>query len=887
MTLAAGMRLGPYEILAPLGVGGMGEVYKAKDTRLDRTVAIKVLPSRFSADPQFRERFEREARAISSLTHPYICALYDIGQQDGTDFLVLEYLEGETVAARLAKGAIPLDQALQYAVQIAAALDHAHRHGIIHRDLKPGNIMVTKSGVKVLDFGLAKSSAPAVATAGLSTLPTTPPNLTAPGTILGTFQYMAPEQLEGREADVRADIFAFGAVAYEMLTGKNAFEGKSPASLIAAILEREPPPLSQLVTAAPPLLDHIVKKCLAKDPDARWQSARDLHDGLQWVADEATRAARSTGVAPLIARRTRERIAWGLAAIGLVAAFAFAIPRMLASRRAVEPLVTRLDVVTPPTADPFGFALSPDGRQLVFIANGENGSQLWLRRFDQGAAQPLAGTDGGTYPFWSPDNRLIGFFADAKLKRLDLGGGSPQVLAAAPFGRGGTWNREGIIVFAPSNNSTLMRVPAAGGSIVPVTAFGLWPQFLPDGRRFIFFGVGGTPPAPGVFLGTSDGGQPTAVSAAETAAVFSPPDQLLLLRQGVLFAQRFSPVSGFISGDPVPVAQSVGATTAGAAFHGAFSSSETGVLAYRSGAAARRQLVWVDRTGKELDVLWPSDAGGIAGPMLTRDGRRVAVTRIVQGNSDVWMMDVGRRIMTRFTVNPADGVAPVWSPDGSRVMFRASRNGKFDLFEKPANGGGDEQPLLVTAQDKQSLDWSSDGRFILYAAQDPQTGSDLWALPLDADRKPIPVAHSGFEESQGQFSPDGRWVAYVSNETGRYEIYVREFPDAGGKWQVSAAGGIYPRWRLDGNELFYIGLDNRMMAVQVELTPATRTVSLRTPIALFATHLVAAGNLGVAGYAARSQYAVAADGRFLMNVAADEVTPPITIVQNWTTALKR
>ena len=889
MPLAPGVRLGAYEVLSLLGAGGMGEVYKARDTRLDRPVAIKVLPAHVAGNPDLKRRFEREAKTLATLSHPHICPVFDVGQQDGIDFLVMEYLEGQTLAQRLEKGALPFDQALQYAIQMADALDKAHRQGITHRDLKPGNIMLTKSGAKLLDFGLAKAKGPAIAGAGLSNLPTTPPDLTAHGTILGTFQYMAPEQLEGQEADARTDIFAFGAVLYEMLTGKRAFERTSEASLISAILKDDPPPIAASQPLAPPALDHVVEACLAKDPDERWQAAGDVKRELKWIAQ----AGSQTGDSTTVVARGAPRLTWMLLGGAVLIVTMLAVPATLYFRRAVpEPVVTRLDVVTPPTSDAFAFALSPDGRQLAFVANGENGSQLWVRALDQARAQPLARTEGAGAPFWAPDGRAVGFFADGKLKRTDLTGGAVQVLGDAPVPRGGTWSPDGVIVFAPTGAEPLMRVAATGGAVAPVTRLAAgqgshrWPQFLPDGRRFLFLMATGQPQTHGIYVGSLDGGEPTRVMPAETAAAYAAPGYLLLVSQGVLTAYPFDAARATAAGQPMTVAQTVG--TDDGAFHSAFSVSALGALAHRAGGGSRRQLVWVDRTGKMLGAIGQPDENAPANPALAPDGQRVAINRTSQGNIDVWSIEVSRGLASRFTFDAAIDSAPLWSPDGSRVVFRSSRKGVFDVFEKPASGTADEQPLLVTSQGKTPLDWSRDGRFLLYSTQDPQTASDLWVFPVVGERKPFAVLQSSFDETEGQFSPDGRWLAYASNESGRYEIYIRTFPEAAGKWQVSVAGGAQPRWQRDGHELFYVAPDMRLMAVPIRLVPDTHTLEAGAPAALFPTRIARGGNIATAGFQAQAQYTVAPDGRFLMDIAADDaVTSPITVVLNWAAGLKK
>jgi Tol biopolymer transport system component len=582
-----------------------------------------------------------------------------------------------------------------------------------------------------------------------------------------------------------------------------------------------------------------------------------------------------------------------LGAVAVLASAAITVPATLYFQRsAPEPVVTRLDVVTPPTSDAFSFALSSDGRQLAFVANGDRGLQLWLRPLDQVKAHLLVGTEGAEYPFWAPDGRALGFFADGKLKRIDLNAGTVQVLADAPQPRGGTWNADGVIVFAPSVINALMRVGANGGTVRPVTRLAAgqgshrWPQFLPDGRRFLFFVGQGQPETHGAYVGSLDGGEPTRVMPSEVAAAYATPGYLLLVSQGVLSAYPFDAARATVTGEPVPVAQAVGYDDG--TFHSAFSASQTGVLAHRAGAGSRRQLVWSDRTGKTIGAVGQLDENGMANPELALDDQRLAINRTVQGNIDVWLVDVARGLSSRFTFDPSIDSAALWSPDGKRVVFRSTRKGTYDLFEKPTSGTADEQPSLVTSQGKSPLQWSHDGRSLLYSAQGSNTTSDLWVFPMIGERKPFPVLQSGFDEIEGQFSPDGRWLAYVSDESGRYEVYIRTYPEVAGKWQVSTAGGMQPRWSRDGRELYYLTPDARLMAAPIRIASDTRTLEAGASVPLFPSRLATGGNIPTAGFQARAQYAVAADGRFLMNVAADDgIASPITIVQNWDPALKK
>jgi eukaryotic-like serine/threonine-protein kinase len=892
MALAPGTRLGPYEITAQIGSGGMGEVYRATDTNLDRQVAIKILPDAFAHDPERLARFEREAKTLASLNHPNIAIIHGLERADGIRALVMELVEGPTLADRIAQGPIPLGEALPIARQIAVALEAAHEQGIIHRDLKPANIKRRPDGtVKVLDFGLAKAlesmSARGVdATISPTVMVTSPAMMTGIGVLLGTAAYMSPEQARGKSVDERTDIWAFGCVLYEMLTGKRAFPGEDVSETLATVIKGEPN-WDLLPANTHSAVQRLLRRCLQKDASNRLHDINDARLEIQEAQATPDRDVTITTASASVHRR--ERVAWTLLAIAALALVTLAVPATLYVRQATpEPVITRLDVVTPPTTDAFAFALSPDGRQLVFVANGERDSRLWLRPLDQTTAQPLADTEGATFPFWAPDSRAVGFFADGKLKRINLTGRAVQVLADAPQARGGTWNADGVIVFAPATNTALVRVAASGGAVAPVTRLALgqgshrWPQFLPDGRRFLFSMATGLPETHGAYIGSLDGGEPMRVISAETAAAYAAPGYLLLVSQGVLSAYPFDVARASVTGEPIVVEQAVG--TDDGAFHSAFSVSEQGVLAHRAGVGSKRQLAWVDRRGA-IAAIGSPDESAMTNPELAPNGQRLALSRTAQGNYDVWLIDLGRGVPNRFTFDSALDFDAIWSPDGSQIVFRSTRRGSSDLFRKPANGTVEEQPLLITPDNKSSLDWSQDGRFVLYSMQNPKTASDIWALPMTGERKPFAVLESTFDEIEGQFSPDGRWLAYASNESGRYEIYIRTFPEVGGKWQVSAAGGTQPRWRRDGRELFYVAPDTRLMAVTLRLKPDANLPEAGTPVALFPAGLATGPNTA---FNAHAQYAVAPDGRFLVNMASDNgITAPITIVHNWTAALKK
>ena len=872
MTLSTGSRLGPYEVLDAIGAGGMGEVYKALDTRLERTVAIKVLPDHLSKDEEARQRFEREAKTISSLSHPHICSLYDVGSQDGVEYLVMEYLEGETLTDRLGKGLLPAEQLLRFAIEIADALEKAHRQGIIHRDLKPANVMLTKSGVKLLDFGLAKAVAPAKPDSALTALPTVTPNLTQAGTILGTFQYMAPEQLEGKEADARTDIFAFGAVLYEMATGRKAFEGKSQASLIGSILRDEPAAISVVQPMTPPALDRVVKTCLAKDPEDRWQTARDVLLQLKWIQEGGSLAGLP---APVAARRkNRERIAWGVAAAFALAAAGLGFAFL---RRSPEPLRTvRFDIGTPEDVTSIDAPrISPDGRSIAFNAVDATGkTRIWVRPLNALAAQPLAGTDGTTRPFWSPDSRFLGFFADGKLKKIDASGGPAQKVCDAPTGADGSWSAEGVILYDGRQNDPIRRVSATGG--VPTVAVKPeasrkettvgWPEFLPDGRHFLYLTTGAKPDDSMYRIGLLDSTESLPLAPAQTLVTYAPPGYLLFVRDKTLVAQPFDLKSRKMKGEPVPLAEHIATDSVGLA---RFSVSRNGTLVYRTGESGNR-LLWVDRGGKDLETL--GDPGEFHNPTFSPSGDRVAFDMADprSGKIDIWVRDLARGVNSRFTFSAEDAAVPLWSPDGRRIVYHQGAG--WDLFEKPADGEGQEKPLLRNDEQKFPCDFSRDGRYLIYMSRGKETGWDIWVLPTFGDAKPYPFLKTRFNDLMPTLSPDGRYLAYQTNESGRSEVYVQSFPGPGGKWQISTAGGAEPRWRGDGKEMYYRAPDQKLMAVGIEMEPK---FTASVPRALFQGRFETA--------LARNRYLPSPDGSkfFVVGTLGRESITPTTVALNW------
>ena len=879
MALAQGDTLGPYEILEPIGAGGMGEVYRARDTRLDRVVAIKVLPEHLSGSPELRQRLEREAKAVSSLSHPNVCALFDLGHDDGVDYLVMEFIDGESMAERLAKGPIPMDEVLPLAIQIADALETAHRAGIVHRDLKPGNIMLTRDGAKLLDFGLAKSETTLGGDPDLTFSPTVSQPLTAAGTIMGTYQYMAPEQLEGKEVDARTDIFSFGAVLYEMATGHRAFQGESQASLIGSIMHAQPQPASAVQPMIPPALDRIIQTSLAKDPDERLQTAHDVKLQLQWIAEGGSVA----GIpAPVVARRTsRERFVWAAFATAAMVAALFAVAWFM--RAPEPPAQTRFEVAIPNDLSFVGRPrISPDGRMIAFWATNPAGeSRIWIRHMDNLEATVVSGaeTTSDTRPIWSPDSRHIAYFSEGKLRKISVDGGPAQTICDAN-GADGTWSKNGDILFDGAISDPIRRVSAGGGVpedvVLPNSELGhasvAWPEWLPDGRHFLYLAgnLDGESFLMAAEIGSDEVKQLMPVSSR---VQYVEPGFLLYIRDDTLVAHPFNASSLEPTGDPRPIADHVGAASTG---HAPFTASQNGTLVFNSAGGSVHQLMWRDRAGNEVGAL--GDPAAYATFDIGPDPNRIVfdVFDDQTENRDLWVHDLQRGVSSRFTFHDGSDRSPLWSPDGSRIAFSSPRGTSRDIFVKNASGAGQAEVLLEDVNSLHPCDWSRDGMYMVYMAQAPETGWDIWAFAPDGSVDPFPVVVSPFIDVRPVFSPDGRWLAYQSDESGRPEIYVQRFPEAEGKWQVSTAGGTEPVWSPDGREIFYLDSGQNLVSVQVEIG---ESFNAGLPETLFETRLVP--------LIQRNRYAVSSDGqKFLMLTPLDsQSNPPMTVVQNWPVSL--
>ena len=869
MTLLPGTRLGPYEVVGEIGAGGMGTVYHARDTRLNRDVAVKTIKGPFT------ERFEREARAISSLSHPNICTLFDVGEHEGSGYLVMEYVEGKPIA-----GPLPFEQAVTYGVQICDALHAAHRKGIIHRDLKPANILATKQGIKLLDFGLAKldvaGAGSSHAELGSAAERATIAALTGAHTIVGTPQYMSPEQIEGREVDGRTDIFAFGCVLYEILTGQRAFEGKTSSSVMAAILASKPRPVEEVAPLTPPALERVVTRCLEKDPEDRWQTARDVAAELQWVSQGGSRVGLPAVVTGR--RRVRERLAWVACGVATLAAIAFAVAWV---RRAPAPQpVVRFNVPLPEELATVGpSTISPDGRMIAFDAADAGGRRrLWVRALDALEARSVPGTEGSGRPFWSADSRYLGFFAEGKLKKVAVAGGPPQSICDAPRGADGTWGPDGTILFDGAARDPIWKVPAAGGVAQPLvspakdsTAANVgWPDFLPDGQRFLYVEIGGPGAEQALMVGSLDASAPKRLLVTGSRVQYAP-GFLLYVREQTLVAHPFDADALEFTGEPIPVGEGLGVDAVGLA---SFSVSRTGVLAFRAGQGRGHQFIWVDRAGKETPVMEAS--GQFRDASLSPDGNRLVFESVSTEGPDLWIRDLARGVSSRFTFDPRPDLNPLWSPDGRRIVYTSRNEGVGNLYVKDASGAREAELLLETPNEKLATDWTRDGSHLVFASRTTDMGWDLWALPMTGERKPFQLVRTRFNDLFATVSPNGKYLAYFSDESGELEVYVQEFPEPQNKWQISASGGRAPFWSADGRELYFRDALNSIMVVAVETGDAFKAGA---PRKLLQTRF--------APILARTHFRPARDGRFLVLApAGSEEMAPISVVLNWTGAIR-
>jgi Tol biopolymer transport system component len=862
----------------------MGEVYRARDTRLGREVAIKVLPEHLTQSPDLRARFEREARTISSLNHPNICVLHDVGSENGIDFLVMELIEGETLHDRLQKGPLPLADVVRYGVQIADALERAHRAGVVHRDLKPGNVMITKSGAKLMDFGLARSEVgPASGPSNLSQSPTMTRPLTVEGHIVGTFQYMAPEQLEGRETDARGDVWALGCVIYEMACGRPAFEGPSQASLIGAIMRSEPRPIGELAPMNPPALDHLLRQCLAKDPDDRIQTAHDVKLRLQWIAEGGSQAGVPAPVAA--ARRSQSRLGWIVATAAGVLVLSLA--GWIATHRPEPPRVMRFDIEAPPGAQTMTWArVSPDGRMVAFLsADSSGGTSIWVRSLDALESRKLAGTDGAGRMFWSPDSRHLGFISTGKLRKVAVSGGPVTAIADVQNGYDGSWSDRWVL-FDGGNGDSIRGVPANGGSVRPFSSFGAakrsitthaWPSFLPDGKRFLFMLTDDAASVNGKIALAEVGSFKTRqVGTTGGRVEFAAPGWLVFPQENTLMAQPFDARAGKTNGDPMPIAERLQMGS----YSGDFSVSRNGTLAYVSQSSSTMgRLLWVDRSGRTLSEVAP--AGLYRDLALSPDGRRVAISigDPQRNTEDLWVRDLVRGTSSRLTFEPGYEANPVWSPDGERIAYTSNRDGQFLCYIRSANGMGSEQLVARTGTEAVTPnDWSHDGsRLIL--RRFGSTNWDILATDPAGSKDAEVLLATPFNEQFGRLSPDGRWLIYQSNESGRNEIYLRPADGGTGRWQISVRGGRTAIWRADGREIFYVDLEGQVTAVSFA---APGSVEIGDPVALFRMPLIESTYVG-------QRFVASSDGqRFLVNTPAiTGERPRVTVVTNFTAELGR
>ena len=859
----------------------MGEVWRARDTKLGREVAIKVLPAGLSADKDRLARFEQEAQAAGALNHPNILVIYHIGTHEGAPYIVSELLEGETLRERMGGAPLPHRKAIDYALQTARGLAAAHEKGIVHRDLKPDNLFITKDGrMKILDFGLAKLTT-SDGSQSQTAVPTRRVN-TDPGMVMGTIGYMSPEQVRGKAADHRSDIFSFGAILYEMLSGRRAFRGESTADTISAILREDPPELSTTNRTINPSFERVVNHCLEKNPEERFNSARDLAFAIEALSAPST-SSESTllSTIPTSKRKRQDLIAWTVAAVLLIACTTLAVlyfwPRSIDKRQisfTIEMPEKVVEIRTP--------TVSPDGRMIVFQGVAEGKVGLYVRNVDSINTQRLAGTDDASFPFWSPDSRYVGFFSDNRLKKVDITGGMPQTICPVAEPIGGAWNRDGVIVLAQGGQG-LHRVSAAGGESTLLLSLDTskneidhdFPAFLPDGKHFLYYSFKGDRGSAEIYIGSLQGDRKLLLRNDSNAAYLAP-GYLLFAREFILMAQAFDASKLELTGEPFTVMENVAYSTSNSYSH--FSVSDNGTLAYWKGTDVGRQLAWFDRTGKQITTVGPP--GTYNDIVLSPDSKRAAIQDIHGGNSDIWIMDLVRGVPVRFTFTPnAQDDNPSWSADGSFLFYTVASEGKATFFKKNASGAGTEEKIYEpTAGIDDGTDVSPDGKNLLFETVGEKTQSDIWVLPLDGSGSAHSLFASNFAEFHAHFSPDGHWIAYASSESGRPEIYVQSFPPAGGKWQVSTGGGAQPHWRRDGKELYFIAPDRKLMAVEVKLGA---TFEMGTPAPLFQTQ--------VSSFGSPNRYDVAADGqRFLVNTAVQEPSrTPIVVILNWAAPLKK